>query len=134
MQGEQKPRPFSEYQTRSNAVLQEGDKFRGAVSCKYVSTSGQDSEYFDFTCDELRDTSQQALFDATDLHHYLETTLPPTIALNGGYIYSLPTAKEHARAKEWLGTHDHVAAEFEKEFPGARPATSGPIGGSSFAP
>jgi hypothetical protein len=134
MQSEHKPRPFDEYQTRSNAALEEGDKYRGAVSCRYIAPSGRDPEYFDFTCDNLRDTPYEAMSDAIDLHHMLTVTPQPTVVLHGGFIYSLPTVKEHARATEWLASHDHVLDDFETEFPGARSANKGPLGGSSFGP
>lgn len=126
------PRPITEYQTRSNAVFEEGAQFRGGVACEYIGPSGTESERFNFLCDELRSTRDAALSDAMALFHFLETTPPPTICLDGGLIYSLPTNREHARAVEWMREHAHVADDFESAFQGARRINKAPFGGGTF--
>lgn len=128
----QGPRPISEYQTRSNAVFEDGEQFRGAVSCEYIGPTGKESERFNFVCEALRSTRDEALSDAIALFHHLETTPQPTVCLDGGHIYSLPTSREHDRAKEWLRTHAHVTDDFETAFHGARRVNTAPLGGGTF--
>jgi len=131
MQGNQKPRPIAEYQTRQSGAPMEDGKYRGVIACTFDDGSGSEVEYFYFTCAELRDTKAEAMADVATLFYVLEDTPSPTVAING-CVYSLPWDKEKARAEKWLNENDHITTEFEKEFPGARLITDRPLGGSTF--
>jgi len=133
MQENHKPRPIADYQTFSADPILEDGKYRGVVSCKFVKGPMSEPEYFEFKCPELRDTRDEASSDARALLYTLEETPPPTVAFSG-LIYSLPWTEEQARAQKWLAQNDHIAAEFEKEFPGARLITNRPLGASTFRP
>jgi len=131
MDNVQKPRPFMEYQTRVGGVLHEDGKYRGVIGCEYRDPSLTKPEYFDFKCEALRMTKEEASSDAATLFYLLETTSPPTVAFSG-HVYSLPTLEEQARAQNWLRENDHVALYFEREFPGARLANTAPLGSSAI--
>lgn len=133
MGNEQRPRPFLEYQTRISGVLREDGKFRGVIGCEYKGSSNGEPEYFDFRCEELRDSQEQAMQDSATLFYLLETTSPPTVAFSG-YVYSLPTLEEKARAVQWLQKNEHVALYFEREFPGARLVTAVMLGANTIKP
>lgn len=133
MESEQKPRPFMEYQTRVGGVLREDGKFRGVIGCQYRDPSLSEPEYFDFKCEELRDSQEQAMQDSTTLFYLLETTSPPTVAFSG-FVYSLPTLDEQARAQKWLRENEHVALYFEREFPGARLVAAAMLGANTIKP
>ena len=130
MRSDQKPRPFMEYQSRVSGYSQEAGMYRGTISCMYNDGSLAEPEYFEFLCDTLRASKQEATSDARDLFYKLETTSPPTVAFSG-HIYSLPTAEEHDRAAKWLQENDHVALHFAQEFPGARLVNTAPLGAST---
>lgn len=125
-----KPWPLAEYPSRLVEYRQAGDKFRGVIGCSRIDGALRKTVYFDFWCDESRDRPEDALSDARDLFHRLETH-PPTVVLNG-LIYSLPMDKEQTRAEKWLKENAHEPEEFEREFPGARLLNSAPFGSSTI--
>jgi len=132
MENDQKPRLFMEYQTRIAGYSQEDGKYRGAIGCRYIDPSLDKPEFYDFKCEELRNTPEEAMSDARDLFFELETTSPPTVAFSG-YVYSMPTVEEQVRAQKWLRENDHIPLYFEREFPGARLANTTPLGSSTFS-
>lgn len=119
-----------DYQSRVSGYREENGKYRGVIGCSYKDGSMSTTEYYDFPCDELRDSKEEAMRDTADLFYKLETTSPPTVAF-AGQIYSLPTDEECKRAEKWLQENEQIALHFTREFPGARLVNTAPLGGST---